>query len=119
MKPLRILLALLVAGLSLAVHAHAFLERAEPRVGSTVAAAPPAVTLWFADDIDPAFTRVTVVDAKGQRVDAGHSHVDPANPSVVRVPLARLGPGEYTVIWHAAAADTHATEGRFTFRVAP
>lgn len=119
MKLVRVLFAVAAVAVSVAAHAHAFLERADPRVGATVASAPAAVTLWFAEELDPAFTRVTVVDASGRPATSGRSQVDPRNAYVVRVPLARLGPGEYTVIWHAAAVDTHATDGRFTFHVGP
>ncbi|MGA3399614.1 MAG: copper resistance protein CopC [Acetobacteraceae bacterium] len=31
----------------------------------------------------------------------------------------KLPAGQYTVIWHVTSVDTHKTEGRFTFSVAP
>ena len=50
-------------------HAHAFLDHAEPRVGSSVDSPPSAVQLHFTEPIEPAFCRLEVMDAAGQRVD--------------------------------------------------
>src|SRR5437870_3526293 len=49
--------------------AHAVLDRAEPRVGSTVRTAPADVKLWFTERLEPAFSRVQVVNEAGERVD--------------------------------------------------
>ena len=57
--------------------AHAFLDRAEPRVGSTVRTAPTDVKLWFTERLEPAFSRVEVVNEAGQRVDRADGAVDP------------------------------------------
>jgi copper resistance protein C len=119
MKLVRAFLALGAAALSLAVQAHAFLDHAEPRVGSTVAVAPAEARLWFSEAIEPAFSTVTVVDANGKRVDTGPSQVDPRDPLLLGVPLGRLAPGAYTAIWRAVSIDTHVTEGRFMFHVGP
>jgi methionine-rich copper-binding protein CopC len=47
--------------------AHAFLDHASPAVGSSVPASPPVVTLWFTQDLEPAFSGVSVTDEAGQR----------------------------------------------------
>jgi methionine-rich copper-binding protein CopC len=105
--------ALLLLG-SVAAGAHAFLDHAEPRVGSAVDVAPREVTLWFTQDLESAFSTVTVTDASGQRVDAGSPTI---NGNVVRVPLRSITVGTYRVTWHALSVDTHTTEGAFTFSV--
>jgi methionine-rich copper-binding protein CopC len=97
--------------------AHAFLDRAEPRVGSTVRPAPPELRLWFTQDLEPAFSTVRVLDATGRRVDSANPRVDPADRSLLRVSLQALGPGVYTVVWRVVSVDTHASEGDFIFRV--
>jgi hypothetical protein len=94
--------------------AHAFLDHAEPRVGSTVASAPREVSLSFTQDLEPAFSSVEVTDAKGARVDQGKAQV---RASVMRVGLKPLSPGTYKVRWRALSVDTHTTEGSFSFRV--
>jgi len=66
------LLLLLVTG---EATAHALLDRAEPRVGNTVAAAPREVMLWFTQKLEAAFSSITVTNAAGQRVDTGKPRV--------------------------------------------
>jgi copper resistance protein C len=97
--------------------AHAFLDHATPAVGSTVPSAPAAVTMWFTQQLEPAFTTATVTDASGNTVDASPAQVDPKDPMVLRVALKKLSPGTYTVSWHALSVDTHTTTGHFTFTV--
>jgi methionine-rich copper-binding protein CopC len=71
--------------------AHAFLERADPRVGNKVATPPQQVTLWFTEKLEVAFSSMTVTNAAGQRI----------------------------VNWHVLSVDTHTTDGDFTFQVGP
>jgi copper resistance protein C len=99
------------------VQAHAFLDHASPAVGSTVPTAPAVVTMWFTQQLEPAFTTATVTDASGNTVDAGPAQVDPTDPTELRVALKKLSPGTYTVAWHALSVDTHTTTGHFTFTV--
>ena len=100
------------------VDAHAFLDRAEPRVGSKVHTPPAQVTLWFTERLEPAYSRLRVVDGRGQQVDRADVAVDPSDPRVLRASLSPLGPGTYKVIWRVLSVDTHVTEGDFTFSVA-
>jgi methionine-rich copper-binding protein CopC len=117
---IRVALALVLplVGVTLA-GAHAFLERAEPRVGSTVRTPPAEVRLWFSERLEPAFSSVQVVDTTGHQVDKGDVQVDPAAPKQLRVALPPLPPGTYMVRWRVLSVDSHVTEGKFTFRVAP
>lgn len=115
----RLLGAPMVAAAAAAVQAHAFLDHADPRVGSAVKVAPAEVSLWFSEEIEPAFSSLKVLDAAGQRVDKGDAHVDVAEHDVLRVSLQRLGAGAYTVEWRVVSVDTHVTEGKFAFQVRP
>ena len=114
-------LALLIApaGFVSPAHAHAYLRRADPAVGSTVPAAPPVVTCDFTEELEPSFSKLEVDDASGKRVDAGNMHLAPGDAKQMVIGLHKVGPGTYTVVWHAVSVDTHRTEGRFTFTVAP
>jgi copper resistance protein C len=100
-----------------AARAHAFLDHASPAVGSSLPTAPAAVTMWFTQQLEPAFTTATVSDKSGNRVDAGPAKVDANDPTELRVPLKPLPPGTYTVSWHALSVDTHTTTGHFTFTI--
>lgn len=109
----------LVLGVATAAGAHAFLERAEPRVGSTVRTPPTQVRLWFSERLEPAFSTVRVVNGAGEQVDKGDAQVESSVPKQLRVSLPPLSPGTYKVIWRVLSVDTHVTEGTFTFRIAP
>jgi copper resistance protein C len=100
-----------------AVRAHAFLDHADPAVGSTVPAPPSVIHLWFTQELEPAFSWVTVTDPSGASVNDGPATIDPSNKSEFDVKLKPLSAGTYTVKWHALSVDTHTTEGDFTFQV--
>ena len=99
--------------------AHAFLDHASPAVGSSVPTAPPVVTLWFTQDLEPAFSDVTVTNEAGQRVDLGKAQIPRGNPDELQIGLKPLMPGTYLVSWHVVSVDTHPTEGTFTFEIKP
>jgi len=105
------LLLLLVGGQAAA---HAMLERAEPRVGNTVAIAPRDVTLWFTQKLEAAFSTISVTDPAGQRIDTGKARV---SGNQMSVSIRAGGAGMYRVIWRALSADAHTTDGSFTFQV--
>ena len=108
--------ALLTLTAGTAAKAHAFLDHAEPRVGNKVASPPHAVTLWFTQNLEPAFSSVTVTNAAGQRVDVGKPRI---SGNQMSVSLRGGGTGTYHVSWHVLSVDTHKTEGNFTFQVGP
>lgn len=100
-----------------AVRAHAFLDHSDPAVGSTVPTSPSVMHLWFTQELEPAFSWVTVTDHSGATVSDGPAAIDPGNKSEFDVKLKPLAAGTYTVKWHALSVDTHTTEGDFTFHV--
>ena len=98
--------------------AHAFLDHAEPRVGSQ-GPGPAEVKVWFTEEIEPAFSGVRVLDAGGNEVDGKDARVDPNDKTLLVVSLPRVPPGTYKVVWHVVSADTHRTQGEFRFVVKP
>lgn len=109
-------MAMLAASLSASgAEAHAFLERASPRVGSTVGASPPEIRIWFTEPLEPRFSGAELTSAAGERIGSRASAS--GNQLVLRLP--RLKPGVYRVTWHVVSVDTHKTEGSFTFEVRP
>jgi methionine-rich copper-binding protein CopC len=99
---------------NVAAQSHAFLDRASPLVGSTVASAPREVSLTFTQNLEAGFSSVQVTDGNGARVDQGKAQV---SGNTMRVGLKSLSAGTYRVRWHALSVDTHKTEGSFTFTV--
>jgi methionine-rich copper-binding protein CopC len=98
------------------VRAHAFLDHSDPAVGSTVQASPDVIHLWFTQELEPAFSSVTVTDGSGATVNEP-AEIDPSNRSELDVKLKTLPPGTYKVQWHVLSVDTHTTEGDYNFHV--
>jgi methionine-rich copper-binding protein CopC len=98
--------------------AHAFLDHAQPAVGSSTKASPE-LKLWFSENIKPAFSKVEVRAANGAEIKAGPLRVDQAQGSLVHVPLPGLKPGIYRVHWQVISVDSHVTSGNFHFTVTP
>ena len=97
--------------------AHAFLQQAEPGVGSTVQGSPNEVKIRFTEKIEPAFSKIQVFAASGKEVDKRDVHLDRSDPALLIVSLPKLGPGTYKVVWRVVSIDTHVAEGNFTFHV--
>lgn len=112
--PIAIIAALVLVSATAAANAHAFLDHANPLVGSTVHAAPHDVSLSFTQNLEPAFSSVEVTDASGARVDQGKAQI---SGNTMRIGLKSLPAGSYKVRWHALSVDTHTTEGSFSFHV--
>lgn len=100
-----------------APRAHAYLDHADPRVGSTVRAPPSQVRIWFDSDLEPAFSSIAVHGPGGATVDDGHGCVDPSDPRLLAVGVPRLAPGTYRVTWSVVARDGHRTSGDYTFTI--
>jgi methionine-rich copper-binding protein CopC len=97
--------------------AHAFLDHAEPAVGSQVHSAPTQVKIWFTEKLEPALSKLQVFDASGQEVDKRDVKIDQSNGALLTVSLPQLKPGKYKVVWRAVSVDTHVTTGNFTFEL--
>jgi methionine-rich copper-binding protein CopC len=94
-------------------HAHAALTQASPRVGSTVAASPTEVRMWFSEALEPAFSGAAIVDQSEAK-----AVVDPNDRKELVIPVVRpLPPGRYQVKWAVVSVDGHRTEGDFRFTV--
>ena len=119
-KPRRGLLAsaglLVPAG---AAFAHAFLDLAAPRVGSTIHSAPKEVVLTFTQGVEPAFSKVEVTDLVGTHEETGAPYIAGDDGRKLAVKVGLLTAGTYTVAWHVTSVDTHKTQGQFHFTVAP
>jgi copper transport protein len=77
------------------------------------------VQVWFTEQIEPAFSSLTVYNQAKQRVDAHDSHVAPDSPSSMIVSLhPSLPDGAYTVVFENVSLDDgHHVVGAFTFVV--
>jgi copper resistance protein C len=97
--------------------AHAFLDHSQPAVGSTLAAPPAQVRIWFTEALEPAFSTIAVTDAQGHEMGQGKAKVDTADHQLLVLDLVPLAPGTYHVVWRVVSVDSHPTNGRFDFTV--
>jgi copper resistance protein C len=96
---------------------HAVLQRAEPRVDSTLKRGPNEVKLYFSERLEPAYSSVRVLNDQDVQVDRRDSRVDRSNPILLRATLPPLPPGRYKVVWRVLSIDADVTEGTFMFRI--
>lgn len=97
--------------------AHAFLDHADPKVGSMVTNSPTEIKIWFTQNLEPVFSSVEVQDAQGKQVDKKDMQLDDKDKSLMIISVPLLPDGTYTVTWHAVSVDTHRTQGHFKFTV--
>ena len=115
-----------VAGMALALAllptpgwAHAELQTAGPAV-YTNGVSPAELRLDFSEAVELAFSSVTLTGDGGAAIETGAPALDPADASLLIVPLTTALPaGVVKVEWKAAAADGHKSEGSYSFTVAP
>ena len=101
-----------------AAAAHGVLASSEPAGGSSLERAPAAVTLRFTERPDPGLSSVRVLDSRGRVVAGGPAQPVAGRPEELRVPVAGLAAGGYTVSWRiVSAVDGHRTDGVFAFGV--
>lgn len=114
---------LALAGLALTmaspVAAHTRMERSVPAADSKVVVSPPRLTLWFSERLEPAFSKVQVLNPQGKQVDRDDAQVDPDDGKQIGVSLPGLAAGTYRVHWRVLSVDSHVNEGDFTFDVRP
>jgi copper resistance protein C len=97
--------------------AHAFIDHAEPAVGSKLAWPPSVVKIWFTERLEPALSKIQVFDSRGSEVDKRDTKVDSTNGQLLVVSLPAIKTGKYRVTWRAVSVDTHVTNGSFEFEI--
>jgi len=112
-----LLLAFVLWGTPSVSWAHAFLDHAEPAVGSQVHDPPAEIKIWFTERLEPSLSKIQVFDASGQQVDKGDVQADKSDAALLSVSLRALQPGKYKVVWRVVSVDTHVTTGNFAFEV--
>lgn len=108
----------LLVGWASPAEAHAFVDHAEPKVGSTVEISPLMVKVWFTRHLKPDQSEIKVFDADGREVDARDVKIDANDATLMTVAVPKLSVGTYKVEWTAVCLDGHTTHASFTFIVA-
>jgi methionine-rich copper-binding protein CopC len=119
MMRLPCLLTIAILGLAPHAFAHAFLEHAQPPVGSETATPPRQIVLTFTEGVEPLFSTIELHDPHGATLTIGTPHTAPGNNRELVVDVPALGSGRYRVVWHVTSVDTHKTEGSYQFTITP
>ena len=106
------LLALTGAGQA---SAHATRIAADPAADASVAQGPARVTATFNEQLQPAFSGMTVVGPDGNLWSTGDVQVQGATASIALRPLGPIGP--YTVNYRVTSADGPVVHGAWSVRL--
>jgi hypothetical protein len=99
------------------VLAHAQLIKAEPARRAALDKAPTQVRLWFNEEIEGAYTSLSVLNANKKPVTDAKPRVVSDDPKSVILSLSDLGPGKYTVKFRVLSVDGHVVDSSFDFTV--
>ena len=99
--------------------AHAHLDHSSPAAGGTVTTPPTEVTLTFTEAVEAKFSSIEVRDAQGAAMQAGATQAVAGNTAQLLIAVKPLRPGTYSVNWRGLSGDTHRSQGRLSFTVAP
>ncbi len=113
--PLLVLAAMSV--LAGTAFAHAVLTKATLDASDVKANVATTVVLSFNSRIEPAFTKITLVDSA--RTERSLASRPGERPNDVEVALPALSPGSYGLRYRVLAADGHVTESLLRFKVVP
>jgi methionine-rich copper-binding protein CopC len=103
---------------SSAAFAHAHLHNASPADKAEIAA-PTELDLSFTEELNPAFSGVTLLGPDGKEVKLGDAALMEGNKMMMAPIPTSLKPGSYTVNWHVLSSDGHKSSGSYGFTVKP
>lgn len=99
------------------VLAHAQLIKAEPARRAILDKAPTQVRLWFNEEIEGAYTSLSVLGANKKPVTDAKPRVVSDDPKSVVLSLPDLEPGKYSVKFRVLSVDGHVVDSSFDFTV--
>ena len=110
------LLALVLAFPAI-VLAHARLESSDPARRAALDQAPDAIRLRFNEEIEPAYSKVVVENAKGEAVASGAARVSTDDPKLLILDVPSLPAGAYTVKFEVLSVDGHRVKQSYPFTI--
>jgi methionine-rich copper-binding protein CopC len=97
--------------------AHAKIESSQPAAGSELQVAPKEIRLKFNEALEPAFSKIMLVDAKDAEIALPRIALDKDDPKVMFTAVPALPAGQYSVRWSTMTHDGHKVKGQFAFRI--
>ena len=99
------------------VMAHAQLIKAEPARRAALDKAPAQIRLWFNEEIEGAYTTLTVFDANKKLVTNAKPKVVADDPKSIILPMPKTNPGKYKVKFRVLSVDGHIVDSTFNYTV--
>ena len=99
------------------VMAHAQLIKAEPARRAALDRAPAQIRLWFNEEIEGAYTTLTVSDANKKLVTDAKPKVVADDPKSIILPMPKTNPGKYKVKFRVLSVDGHIVDSTFNYTV--
>ena len=99
------------------VMAHAQLIKAEPARRAALDRAPAQIRLWFNEEIEGAYTTLTVSDANKKLVTNAKPKVVADDPKSIILPMPKTNPGKYKVKFRVLSVDGHVVDSTFNYTV--
>lgn len=113
---LSIALSALLMSSTGSARAHSFPCQETPGAGETLASAPAQIVIKFDAPIEKLFAKLEVLDSSGKNLSQGQPLYG-SDGATLSTKVAPLPPGAYTVKWAVVGADTHRTQGSYSFTV--
>ncbi len=99
------------------VMAHAQLIKAEPARRAALNKAPAQIRLWFNEEIEGAYTTLTVSGANKKLVTNEKPKVVADDHKSIILPLPKTKPGKYKVKFRVLSVDGHVVDSTFNYTV--
>lgn len=97
--------------------AHALLVKSDPARRATLRHPPREVRLWFSERLEPAYAKLTVLDAADKPVTDADAVVSENDGKLLTLRLPSLAAGTYTVKYKVLSVDGHANASQFSFTI--
>ncbi|MBL80055.1 MAG: copper-binding protein [Nitrosomonadaceae bacterium] len=99
------------------VWAHAQLIKAEPARRAALDRAPEQIRLWFNEEIEGAYTTLTVFGSNKKLITNAKPRVVKDDPKSIVLPIPETKPGKYTVKFRVLSVDGHVVDSTFNYTV--
>tara|TARA_B100000686_G_C16694877_1_gene919887 strand:+ start:195 stop:599 length:405 start_codon:yes stop_codon:yes gene_type:complete len=99
------------------VWAHAQLIKAEPARRAALDSAPEQIRLWFNEEIEGAYTTLTVSGPNKKLITNAKPRVVKDDPKSIILSIPETKPGKYTVKFRVLSVDGHVVDSAFNYTV--
>lgn len=112
-----LLAAAVLLSLPVVSQAHVHVKKSIPEKGEVLSKAPPVLQIWFSGEVEAEWSKVSVLDANGKRVDSGDARNVHGDQSSLEVSLKPLPAGAYEARLNVISSDGHRVKGEIDFKV--